>query len=337
MRFNVLFVRLRIFAALLGVLACSQLQAACPDAEATIANACPELYAELDRVGLVDALDLASTTAASAQTVRQLEQYLALARQPELKQASLDEKMLDQVISDNYRAAKRKELSFMERLSAWWDSLWGSKERVGPNVDFWKKFIPTETFARALFYLLSGLLSALLLVYGWRELQPFLAARRSAVAKSKAKPQKSAETWPPKIAQLPSNLALAKAYAALVRLLTERQKLPDVPGLTHAELAQAFAERGSVNPAPANLAASQQAPYQASQQASAAAENSQRFSGISAHAARALFTEQVVSAEELGSFLSLATALVQASADTASAIKSAAAVNVSPAKGSGDA
>ncbi len=291
MRFEVMYLWLRLFAAGLCIVVCSEVHAACPDAQATIASACPELYAELDRVGLVDALDLAPESASDAQTVRQLKQYLAAARQPERKQAGLDEKMLDQLISDHYRAAKRKELSFMERLSAWWDSLWDKGDKAGPNVDFWKKFIPTETFARALFYLLSGLLAALLFVYGWRELQPFLAAHRSAVAKTKAKTQKATETWPPKLAQLPANLALAKAYAALVRVLTERQKLPDVPGLTHAELTQEFANQAQL-------------------------ENSQRFSGISAQAARALFTEQAVSADELGSFLSQANALVAASANT---------------------
>ena len=302
-----------LFAALLSVFVCSELLAACPDANATIASACPELYANLDRAGLVDALDLAPETISDAQTVQQLEQYLAAARQPEQKPSALDEKMLDQLISENYRAAKRKELSFMERLSAWWDSLWGSDEQAGPNVDFWKKFIPTETFARALFYVLSGLLTALLLVYGWRELQPFLAARSSSLAKTSAKPKKLAEDWPPKLTQLPANLALSKAYASLVRLLTERQKLPDVPGLTHAELAQAFAEHGSANQAVANSASSGR---DSSNRVSVVAENSQRFSGISAHAARALFTEQAVSAEELSSFLNQANALVAASANT---------------------
>ncbi len=291
MRFKFCGATLRLLTAFLSVFACSQLSAACPDADATIAIACPELYAQLDRVGLVDALDLGPETASDAQTVHQLEQYLATATQPAAQQAGVDEKLLYQVVLDNYRAAKRKELSFMERLSAWWDSLWDKGDKAGPNVDFWKKFIPTETFARALFYLLTGLLAALLLVYGWRELQPFLAARRSELAKSKATPRRSAETWPPKISQLPANVALAKAYAALVRLLTERQKLPDVPGLTHAELALAFHNQEKI-----------------------AAENDQRFSGISARAASALFTEKDVSADELGSFLSDANALVAASA-----------------------
>ena len=71
--------------------------------------------------------------------------------------------------------------------------------------------------------------------------------------------------------------------------MDERQKLPDVPGLTHAELTAAFANRAQL-------------------------ESSQRFSGISAHAARALFTEQAVSAQDLGSFLSQANAVVAASA-----------------------
>jgi len=279
--------RLHVFAALLSVFAFSDLLAACPDAGATIASACPELYAELDRAGLVDALDLAPESASDAQTVLQLEQYLAAARQSELRVERADEKLLDQVISENYRAAKRQELSFLERLSAWWDSLWDKDDDAGPNVDFWKKFIPTETFARALFYALSGLLAALLLVYGWRELQPFIAARRSAVAKLKAKPLLLVETWPPKLAQLPANLALAKAYAALVRLLTQRQKLPDIAGLTHAELAHEFAH-----------------------EAGAEAQHTQRFSSISAQAARALFTEQNVSSDELASFLSQATTLV---------------------------
>ena len=296
MPFNHMNLRLRFFAVMLGVFSSSELLAECPDANATIASACPDLYAQLDRAGLVDALDLAPTTASNAQTVQQLEQYLAAARQPESKQPVLDEKVLDQLIAENYRAAKRKELSFMERLSAWWDALWDTDNQAGPNADFWKKFIPTETFARALFYILSALLAALLLVYGWRELQPFLAARRTAVAKSSAKSRKSTETWPPKLAQLPSNLALAKAYASLVRLLTERQKLPDIPGLTHAELARAYASHGLANPV------------------SAQAEYSQRFSGISAHAAKVLFTEQAVSADELTSFLAQATALVAASA-----------------------
>lgn len=287
MRCSTACLSLRLFAAWLSVFACSDLLAACPDAGATIARACPELYAELDRAGLVDALDLAPESASDAQTVLQLEQYLAAARQPELRVERANEKLLDQVIAENYRAAKRQELSFLERLSAWWDSLWDKDDDAGPNVDFWKKFIPTEIFARALFYALSGLLAAILLVYGWRELQPFLAARRSAATKLKAKPQHLAETWPPKLSQLPANLALAKAYASLVRLLTQRQKLPDIAGLTHAELAHAFANTAKVE-----------------------AQQTQRFSSITSHAARALFTEQNVSADDLASFLSQATMLV---------------------------
>ena len=285
--------RSRLFAALLGVFAFSDLLAACPDARATIASACPELYAELDRAGLVDALDLAPESASDAQTVLQLEQYLAAARQPELRVERADEKLLDQVISENYRAAKRQELTFLERLSAWWDSLWDKGDDAAPNVDFWKKFIPTEIFARALFYALSGLLAALLFVYGWRELQPFLVAGRSEAAKLKAKPHKVTETWPPKLSQLPANVALAKAYASLVRLLTERRKLPDVAGLTHAELAHAFANQALVE-----------------------TQHTERFSGISAHAARVLFAEQAVSADALGDFLSQANTLVAASANT---------------------
>ncbi len=292
MRCKLTCLQVRLFAALLGVFASGEVLAACPDANATIAVACPELYAELDRVGLVDALDLAPESASDAQTVLQLEQYLAAAHAAELSVPSTDEKLLDQVISENYRAAKRKELSFMERLSAWWDSLWDKGDEKESNIDFWKKFIPTETFARTLFYALSGLLAALLLVYGWRELQPFIAARRSAAAKLKAKPKKAIETWPPKLSQLPANLALARAYASLVRLLTERQKLPDVPGLTHAELARAFASQAHTD-----------------------SDHTQRFSGISQQAAQVLFTEQAVSTDELAIFLSQATALVSASAN----------------------
>ena len=114
MPFNHMNLRLRFFAVMLGVFSSSELLAECPDANATIASACPDLYAQLDRAGLVDALDLAPTTASNAQTVQQLEQYLAAARQPESKQPVLDEKVLDQLIAENYRAAKRKELSFME-------------------------------------------------------------------------------------------------------------------------------------------------------------------------------------------------------------------------------
>jgi Domain of unknown function (DUF4129) len=83
----------------------------------------------------------------------------------------------------------------------------------------------------------------------------------------------------------------------MVAVLTERKRLPEIPGLTHAELAREFA---SDEPA---LTAS--------------------FQSVTQKAAAVLFTEQAVSAEELAQFLRTAEQIVQAQAPNKSSLKTA--------------
>jgi hypothetical protein len=276
----------------LAILLTSPLHAACPDPDATLSAACPELYAELDRQGLVTALDLAPDARSDPQTVSQLKAYLTAARAPHAAAATLDARKLDDIIANNYRAAQRKEPSFLERLANWWSSLWGEQENSGVDVYFWRRFIPAETFARALFYGLSGLLIALLLVYGWRELQPFLHLRRDEASAGKARSRQRPAAWPPALTGLATRAAIAKVYASLVAHLTERKRLPDIVGLTHAELAQAFS--GTLT----------------------TAERAQAFRTISNTAAQTLFTEQSVSPADLAQFLATANTLAEATTTT---------------------
>jgi hypothetical protein len=182
--------------------------AACPDASQPINVACPELYAQLDHEGLVSALDLSPETAADPQLIAQLEQYLDAANAPQSSRRNVDEAALDSVIAENYRAAKRAELSFMDRLAAWWDALFADDDKTPKDYDFWRKLMPTESFARVLFYGLSGLLIAFFLVYGWRELQPFLDAKRLRTQHQRAEHRRSTVLWPPVVAGLAAQVAV---------------------------------------------------------------------------------------------------------------------------------
>jgi hypothetical protein len=262
--------------------------AACPDATQPINIACPELYAKLDHEGLVTALDLSPETAADSQLVAQLQQYLDAANAPQSSRTDVDSAALDAMIAENYRAAKRAELSFMERLAAWWDALFADDDKTPKDYDFWRKLMPTESFARVLFYGLSGLLIAFLLVYGWREMQPFLDAKRLRTQHQRAVQQRTQVLWPPVVAGLAAPAALGKVFQAMVAVLTERKRLPEIPGLTHAELAREFA---SHDPAVA-----------------------QAFQNVTQKAAAVLFTEQAVSAEELAQYLRTAELIVQTQA-----------------------
>jgi hypothetical protein len=218
--------------------------------------------------------------------VAQLERYLApLASEPSA--TALDEQALQRTVEENYREAKRKELTFMERLALWWDSLFESDNKPSGDPGFWRNLLPSELFARLLLYGMSGLLAALTLVYGWRELQPFLDARRGAVrlrAEASAKP--TAAPWPPQLQGLAPHAALAQAFSALVALLTERKRLPSVPGLTHAELAAAFSP-------------------------SASDASSAQFQAAANTASSVLFTQRSVPAAELAEFLARADAIAK--------------------------
>jgi hypothetical protein len=254
-----------------------QVHGACPDAAEPMNVACPELYAKLDHEGLVTALDLSPESAADPQLVAQLQQYLDAANAPQTSRTDVDSAALEAIIAENYRAAKRAELSFMERLAAWWDALFADDDKTPKDYDFWRKLMPTESFARVLFYGLSGLLLAFLLVYGWRELQPFLDAKRLRTQHQRAEQQRTQALWPPVIAGLAAQVAVGKVFQAMVAVLTERKRLPEIPGLTHAELAREFA---SNDPALSNA-----------------------FQTVTQKAAAVLFTEQAVNAEELAQYL----------------------------------
>lgn len=281
----------QILPSLLFILVCLMLSpvalARCPDETASLSEACPELYAELDHEGWVNRLDLASETPASAQTVEQLRSILANQKRPVQAAQPLDEAELDQTLAEFYQAAERKEPSFMEKLAAWWDDLFGEKqERIRPDREFWSQLLPSQTMAHVLFYSLSGLILAMIVVYGWREIAPFIAQRRGAVALKK---RKSADTsltsWPPSLAGLSSSAALGKAYSTLVSLLTARKQLPQIPGLTHEELVGQYKTND--------------------------ARGGESFDQLSRQAGEILFAQRSVSPEQLQQFVAHAEQLVK--------------------------
>lgn len=266
--------------------------ARCPDATASLPQACPKLYAELDHEGWVNRLDLGSDTPAAAETVAQLRQILANQRRPVPHAEALDDAELDQTLAEYYQEAERKEPSFMEKLAAWWDELFGEKqERITPDREFWSKLLPSQTMAHVLFYGLSGLILAMIVVYGWREIAPFIAQRR---ASSSLKARNSAPvtpvSWPPKVAGLSASVALGKAYSTLVAVLTARKQLPQIPGLTHRELV---------------------GKYQSKRPQAGAMPDGATFDQLSQQAGESLFAGLSVSPEQLRQFLADAEQLVK--------------------------
>lgn len=260
--------------------------AICPDEQRTLSEACPKLYAELDHEGWVNRLDLASDTPATTQNVQQLRSILANQKRPVQLMQPMDEAELDRTLAEYYQAAERKEPSFMEKLAAWWDDLFGDKqERIQPDREFWSNLLPSQAMAHVLFYGLSGLILAMILVYGWREIAPFIEQRRGANALKKRESTINAtRSWPPKLAGLSATVALGRAYSSLVTLLTTRKELPQIPGLTHQELL--------------------------GQYKSSDALSSQRFDQLTRQAGEILFTQASVSPEQLQQFIASAEQLV---------------------------
>ena len=261
--------------------------ASCPDPQAALSEACPELYAELDHEGLVNRLDLASDTPALPQTVEQLRSILANQQRAVKTLPSVDEAELERTLSEYYQAAERKEPSFMDQLSAWWDELFGDKqERMRPDSEFWSQLLPSKALAHVLFYGLSGLILAMIVVYGWREIAPFVAQRRALNAIKVPKNVVSmASRWPPEVDGLSSAGALGKAYSALVAVLTARKQLPPIPGLTHNELANQFKPTQS--------------------------QAVETFGLLSQQAGEILFAQHAVSPEQFQQFMARADQLVQ--------------------------
>jgi hypothetical protein len=222
----------------------ANVQAACPNPELPLSQACPELLLRLDQAGLVAPLALDTGALADAMLVNQLEGYLAMAQQPAVASAELDTARLERLIAENYRAAKIRPPSFFEQLAAWWSSLFASDTEGSFDEEFWRKLLPTQTLARLLFVGLTALLAAWIVVYGWRELSPLLQARKRESKAHSAGHSGNTVVWPPTLDQLAPRAALAKLYRALVLKLTEHRRLPDVPGLTPAELVAAFQAGG---------------------------------------------------------------------------------------------
>jgi hypothetical protein len=173
------------------------------------------------------------------QMAAQIDQYFSAKDQAKPSLTPLDQAALDRIVKQNYRQAQSREKGWFEQLMAWWESLFKSEES-GQSTDFFSKLIPGETMARLIFYMILGLFIATILVLGWRELKPFLDANRALKARKAQRLQAALSAWPPAIAGLAPEQALGKLFASLVQLQTARAMLPDVPGLTHFELAERY-------------------------------------------------------------------------------------------------
>ncbi len=200
---------------------------------------CPVLWQQLEQSGLRAELALSEDTVLDSQMAQQIDAYLAAQQLTPPVLTPLDQSALDRIVKQNYRKAVSKEKGWLEQLMDWWESLFKGEES-GQSTDFFSKLMPGETAARLIFYLILGLFIATIGVLGWRELKPFLEANRALRARKTERLQAALSAWPPSIAGLTPDVAMAKLFASLVKLQTARAMLPDVPGLTHFELAQRY-------------------------------------------------------------------------------------------------
>ena len=266
-------------------------QASCPDARFTLAEVCTPLLDQLFAAGLTEPLSLSSAQSADPALVAQLTQLVQDARAPLNETSPADADLLARTLAKYYALAPVKERGFFDRLGDWWNSLFKNNDNSASafNSDFFNQLEPSETFARLLFYLLSGLMLAFILVHGWREVAPLLRAhqvdrKKRALAAANALP-----IWPPVLAGASPSAQMAKIYASVVAYLSQRSALPDAPSLTHAE--------ASVEINSARLKV----------------ELQQDFQALAQQASDSLFADAVPSLEALQASLAKADALVQAS------------------------
>ena len=266
-------------------------QASCADARFTLAEVCAPLLVQLSTLGLIEPLNLSPAQSADPELVFQLQQLLQEAAAPALEASPADAALLERTLAKYYALAPVKERGFFDRLGDWWSSLFKNDDDNASafNSDFFDQLEPSETFARLLFYLLSGLMLAFIAVHGWRELAPLVRAhqvdrKKRALAAANALP-----LWPPVFAGESASAQMAKIYASVVAYLSQRSALPATPSLTHAE--------ASVEIASAQLKFDLQ----------------QDFQALSQQASDSLFADAVPSAKALQAALAKADALVQAS------------------------
>lgn len=266
-------------------------QASCPDARYTLAEVCAPLLAKLAELGVIEALQLSDVQSADPALVAQIQQLILEVQATPIKLSAADPVLLERVLAKHYALAPAKERGFFDRLGDWWDSLFnkGEDDRSAFNSDFFDRLEPSETFARLLFYMLSGLMLAFIAVHGWRELAPLVRAyqvdrKQRALAAAQLLP-----AWPPVLVGVSPAEQMARIYSAVVAYLSQRSALPDAPSLTHAE--------ASVEIASAPLKSDLQ----------------QDFQALSQQASDSLFADTVPSLEALQDSLNKADALVQAS------------------------
>lgn len=266
------------------------IQTSCPDARYTLAEVCAPLLEQLAALELIEPLRLSPAQSADPALVSQL-QRLALEVQAQAsKLGQADAALLERTLEKHYALAPVKERGFFERLTDWWDSLFKKDDDNSAfDSDFFDRLEPSESFARLLFYLLSGLMLAFIAVHGWREVAPLVRAyqvdrKKRALAAAHALP-----VWPPVLAGISPAEQMARIYSSVVAYLSQRSALPDAPSLTHAE--------ASVEIASAPLKPEMQHDFQA----------------LSQQASDSLFADTVPSAEALQDSLNKAHALVQAS------------------------
>ncbi len=265
----------------------------CPDARYTLAEVCEPLLQQLDALGLTQALQLSDAQSADPELVAQLGQLIAQMQASQTKVAVSDPKLLEQILAKHYALAPVKERGFLERLGDWWDSLFNDEDRNDNfNGDFFERLAPSESFARLLFYLLSGLMLAFLVVHGWREVAPLVRSYRIERKKRALLAANALPAWPPVLQGASLDTQMAKIYSAVVAYLSQRSALPDAPSLTHAE---ASVEIGSATMKP---------------------ELQADFQALALQASNSLFASCAPNEAELQASLQKADALIRASQKT---------------------
>jgi hypothetical protein len=276
-----------------GLLHAQQLRA-CPDPERTLADACPELLAQMQSQSqdLSDALGVNSEKMADALLVQQLQRFVDEQLLRSAAPAAINEQELREVLAQHYVRAEPQESSMFESIARWWRSLFGDDDAGSGNelAGFFEKLKPSETFARLLFYLLLGLMLAFFAVHGWREIEPLLHAHRSA-RKQQALERARLLAWPPNLDGLNARASLARVYARLLSIFGQRGVLDRQQALTHAEAAVAVQQHAALSP-----------------------EQRARFAMLTQQASDSLFAEQTPDAESVRQALDEATTLLQASA-----------------------
>jgi hypothetical protein len=198
--------------------------ATCPDARAPIASACPELYADLQSKPWL-ATGIHADTRAEPRLIAQLEQLRTWQGAGETSATKVD---LATLLSKHYSPRKPQPPGFMQRLSDWWKSLFDNTDATGGDWSFLKRWMPTELVVRILFFVVSGLMLAFVVVYGWREFRRFYQpAARAQIAITE---------WPPRLQGLTPTAQIGALFSALVNVLSERNRLRARAFHTHDEL-----------------------------------------------------------------------------------------------------